>query len=657
MNSHFSYRLDFRNPVNRFLLIVFILLLSTGKLFAGNLTLAWNASTSGNVGGYKIFYGLSSGNYTGNVDAGKSTSFQVTGLTNGAKYFFAVKAYNSTKTIQSAFSNEISATVPSTATLTSNFSANKTSGGAPLVVSFTPVTTGTVTGWSWNFGDTAIPVSTSQNPTVTYSKPGTYSVRLTITGTGGSATLTKAGLITVTSTPVANFSATPKTGNAPLTVGFSDSSSGNISTRLWNFGDGTTSAALNPNHIYTAAGIYNVSLKVTGPNGSNTKTSSGFINVTTSTTTVPPTQGLVAAYSFEENGGNIIADASGKGNHGILKEATHVLSGRHHGKMLKFDGVNDWISVKDSPSLDLSSGYTLEAWVRPLSAGPGNIITKEQVGGSVYSLYSSQNANVPIAALNDGTAYRVVSGPAVVPINKWTHLVSTYNGAYQRLYVNGVQVAIRAQTGSIKKSNGVLRIGGNSIWGQYFHGYIDDIRIYNRALNNTEIAKDFTTATNYTSPARVVAGNKNLEIAIDYNPQGIAEAFKTVLLKNAMMTDIRIYLDASSSGTELILGIYNDNLGHPGKLLAQGKSTKLSSGHWNRVPIPTVNLVAAKPYWIAILGSKGQIKFRDRLGAGSSPLESSASTTLTTLPTIWVTGKVFPKDGPISSFGVGYTGP
>lgn len=657
MNSHFSYRLDTLKPMSRFIWIVFILILSTGKLFAGNLTLSWDPSTSTNVGGYKIYYGISSKKYTANVDTGKTTSFQVTGLTNGSKYFFAVKAYNVAKTIESSFSNEVSATVPSTTTLSSNFTTNKVSGSSPLVVTFTPNTTGTVTGWSWNFGTTSIPASTSKIPTVTYSTPGTYNVKLTVTGPSGAATLTKVGLITVNApTPIASFSATPKTGNIPLSVGFNDASSGNVTSHLWNFGDGTTSTAKNPSHKYTKAGSYNVSLKVSGPNGSNIKTVAGFINATTASTSTPPTTGLVAVYNFDETRGTIIADASGKGNHGLLKEAIRVIPGHYH-KALKFDGVNDWISVKDSPSLDLSAAYTFEAWVRPLSSGNGSLITKEQPGGSVYSLYASEDANRPIAALNNGTGYRVISGNSVLPINKWTHLASTYNGSYQRLYINGVQVAIRAQSGLIKKSNGALRIGGNSIWGEYFHGYIDDIRIYNRALSNAEITKDFTTATNLTSPSQILTGNKVVETAIDSNPQGMAEAFKTVPQKNSVMTNIRLYIDASSSATELVAGLYSDNLGHPGKLLAQGKLKKLTSGAWNRVGIPTVNLVASRPYWIAILGSKGQIKFRDRLGYGNSPLESSASTKLTTLPTTWVTGKVYPKDGPLSSFGVGYTGP
>jgi hypothetical protein len=63
-----------------------------------------------------------------------------------------------------------------------------------------------------------------------------------------------------------------------------------------------------------------------------------------------------------------------------------------------------------------------------------------------------------------------------------------------RLYVNGALAASRAQTGAVETSNGVVRIGGNSVWGdEHFAGLIDEVRIYNRALTPTEIQHDMTT--------------------------------------------------------------------------------------------------------------------------------------------------------------------
>jgi Concanavalin A-like lectin/glucanases superfamily len=59
-----------------------------------------------------------------------------------------------------------------------------------------------------------------------------------------------------------------------------------------------------------------------------------------------------------------------------------------------------------------------------------------------------------------------------------------------RVYVNGTQVASRAVSGPITISSGALRIGGNAVWGEYFSGLIDEVRVYERALSAAEIAAD-----------------------------------------------------------------------------------------------------------------------------------------------------------------------
>jgi len=84
------------------------------------------------------------------------------------------------------------------------------------------------------------------------------------------------------------------------------------------------------------------------------------------------------------------------------------------------------------------------------------------------------------------------SGTAL-PLNIWTHLAFSYDGATLRLYINGVQVGTQALTGPIAASTGSLRIGGNAVWGEYFKGLIDEVRIYNRALSAGEILADMVT--------------------------------------------------------------------------------------------------------------------------------------------------------------------
>ena len=79
----------------------------------------------------------------------------------------------------------------------------------------------------------------------------------------------------------AGFTATPTSGTVPLTVNFTDASSGTITNRLWDFGDGTTGTGANPTHVYINAASYTVGLAVFGPGGSNTLTRANYIAVTT----------------------------------------------------------------------------------------------------------------------------------------------------------------------------------------------------------------------------------------------------------------------------------------------------------------------------------------------------------------------------------------
>ena len=89
---------------------------------------------------------------------------------------------------------------------------------------------------------------------------------------------------------------------------------------------------------------------------------------------------------------------------------------------------------------------------------------------------------------------------SALPAVTWSHVAVTYDGASLRLYVNGAQVSSRAATGSLVASTGALRIGGNSVWGEYFRGRIDELRIYNRSLSASEIAANRDRPVSSTSP-------------------------------------------------------------------------------------------------------------------------------------------------------------
>ena len=160
------------------------------------------------------------------------------------------------------------------------FSGTPTSGMEPLTVSFTDLSSGSIDTWSWTFGDGGS--SSVQNPVYEYVAAGIYTVGLTVTGPGGSDTETKSGYITVSpcDPPVASFTGAPTAGEAPLTVDFTDNSTGSPMSWNWEFGDGGTSTAQSPSHTYTTAGTYTVALTATNACGADTYTRTDYITVT-----------------------------------------------------------------------------------------------------------------------------------------------------------------------------------------------------------------------------------------------------------------------------------------------------------------------------------------------------------------------------------------
>jgi PKD repeat protein len=169
--------------------------------------------------------------------------------------------------------------------LLAGFSADVTTGAAPLEVAFTDQSAGDPTAWEWDFGDGS--GSDLQNPVHTFADPGAYTVTLVIRDAYGSDTETKSSYITVGSPPSASFAASPTSGTAPLTVRFSDRSTGDPTAWLWDFGDRVSSTEQNPSHQYQFVGIYDVTLTVSNQYGSSTETRVDVVRVANSMPTIP----------------------------------------------------------------------------------------------------------------------------------------------------------------------------------------------------------------------------------------------------------------------------------------------------------------------------------------------------------------------------------
>jgi len=211
--------------------------------------------------------------------------------------------------------------------------------------------------------------------------------------------------------------------------------------------------------------------------------------------------GLVAAYGFNEGGGASATDTSGNGQSGVTTGSTWTAG--KFGGALSFDGAADWVTINHTPLLSLTSGMTLEAWVKASSVTNWRcVILEEGSGGLSYGLYAGDTGGHPAAFIRStgNSGDTDATGSAVLPLNTWVHVATTYDGATLRTYVGGQQVAATSTTGAIETSTEPLRIGGNSIWGEYFSGAIDEVRIYNRALTAAEIQTDMVTPVGVAAP-------------------------------------------------------------------------------------------------------------------------------------------------------------
>lgn len=185
---------------------------------------------------------------------------------------------------------------------------------------------------------------------------------------------------------------------------------------------------------------------------------------------------------FDEGSGTVAKDKSAKTNNGTIVGAKRTTGGKH-GSALTFDGINDYVTVPDSASLDLTVGMTIEAWLYPTAGGSEwrQAVLKETRTGLAYGLYAFNDYGKPAGFMKIGSDIGS-AGTSALPPNTWSHLATTYDGSALRTFVGGVQVSQRSVSGAITTSDRPLKIGGNAVWGEWFKGRIDNVRVYNRAL-------------------------------------------------------------------------------------------------------------------------------------------------------------------------------
>jgi len=201
-------------------------------------------------------------------------------------------------------------------------------------------------------------------------------------------------------------------------------------------------------------------------------------------------------WALDDGGGATAADSSGNSNTGTLFNGPAWAAGQANGA-LSFDGVDDHVSIPNSPSLSPTNAMTLAAWVNTRDvAATQQIIGK--YSGTLGGPYFLRVQNPGAIRFRAG-GVNLTSG-TVLTANTWYYVAGTYDGSQLRLYVNGTLRASVAASGAMADNGLNVNIGSLTNGGGYFKGLLDEVRLYGRALTAQEVLALY--AANAPSPSQ-----------------------------------------------------------------------------------------------------------------------------------------------------------
>ncbi len=380
-----------------------------------------------------------------------------------------------------------------------NFTGIPTNGAAPLTVSFTDASTGTITNRYWDFGDGATTNTTITSLTHTYTAAGTNTVGLTASGPLGSDTLTRNNYIVVTNW-LPQVSVSPASRNyGPVTIGqtntqpFQVINTGGgqligtasvggqfaVSSGIpYSLGHGQTGTVMVSFLPLTPGSVTN--LAVFDSNGGSSSNVVTGVGVDPSACLSPPS-GLVSWWPGDGAGNDLHG-----GNHGVLMNGVTFAAGMV-GRAFHFDGLDDVVTVGSPTNLQFQS-FTIDAWIRRAS-------TTQVTRNGSYGEFFTYGANGYAFALNsDGrlvigkvNVSEVASSLLGVTDTNLHHVAVTKSGSTVVFYVDGVAETVAAYDPGFSFTTPaaigaqVGPLAGN------FYGDIDELEIFNRALSASEI--------------------------------------------------------------------------------------------------------------------------------------------------------------------------
>lgn len=214
-------------------------------------------------------------------------------------------------------------------------------------------------------------------------------------------------------------------------------------------------------------------------------------------------QGPIANWGFDEGGTTSAHDNSSNGMTGTLTNMaspTNGISGWQSedkclvGKCMAFDGTDDYVTVPDASPLDVTTSFTISAWIntRTISGADIAVVNKGRDATATYAYEFGLDTGRFALKLYDGTNNPTVVGTTTASLQTWYYVTGTYDGSTLKIYVNGALENSTSYSINIGNQSGAMVIGKNAnASDRYFSGKLDDVRMYNYVLSATQIRTNY----------------------------------------------------------------------------------------------------------------------------------------------------------------------
>lgn len=183
----------------------------------------------------------------------------------------------------------------------------------------------------------------------------------------------------------------------------------------------------------------------------------------------------------------------------VVKQNVTIQVSTRTGRGLHFDGINDVVTIADNPSLNTGTGLTIEAWIRPTDRNTPiqTVVNKSSFAtqGYVFPRTDDGWRSISFYVHLEGQGWKIARAPYPLvngqpQINTWHHVAATYDGFKLRIYVNGVLSATEEFVGQLSRNTNPISIGNQSGYTEFYQGNLDEVRIWNRALDLCEITNN-----------------------------------------------------------------------------------------------------------------------------------------------------------------------